>query len=454
VEEHLNVVIAEQDTSMARSISDTLSADGHACTVASSPEEALELVRSGGCEVVIMNLSLGGGAGMEVLSAARRANPDCQVIVVADKSSVAGAVEAMKRGATTYLQKPVNLVELSTVVEKVAEHVSLQRDRLALRRQLSKRYGLENIIGNSEPMLRVFEKIRQIAPTNATVLICGETGTGKELTAHAIHYNSHRRNNRFVPVNCAGIVESIQESELFGHEKGAFTHATSSRTGLFEYADHGTMFLDEVGDLAQSSQSKLLRVLEYGEVLRVGSNEPIHVDARLIAATNQDLQKKVKEGTFRQDLFYRLNVVKLNLPPLRERQGDIMLLIDSFIRTFSDTYDKRITGISPAARKALLRYRWPGNVRELKNCIEHMMVVTTDSVLGEDDLPDNILEEAGLLLEKATLDSVAGLPLEEVEKEHIRRTLELVHGNRQRAADLLGIGERTLYRKIEKYALS
>ncbi|MEF8788112.1 MAG: sigma-54 dependent transcriptional regulator, partial [Planctomycetota bacterium] len=343
---------------------------------------------------------------------------------------------------------------LNNLVDMAGEVVSLRRDRKLLRQQLDERYGVENIVGRSSPMMEVFKKIRQVAPTDATVLINGETGTGKELVARAIHYNSNRKSQRFVPVNCAGIVESILESELFGHEKGAFTNADSSRVGLFEYADHGTLFLDEVGDLSQSSQSKLLRVLEEDEVVRVGSNEPIHVDVRVLAATNQDLRQKVKDGQFREDLYYRLNVVRIALPPLRERQGDIMRLIRHFASQMSEEHGKEVRGLSPGARKALLRYRWPGNVRELKNTIEHMVVVSEDEVLGEDDLPDYIRDEAEERPPSPSLNSLAGLPLEEVEKRHIARTLDLVDGNRQKAAELLGIGERTLYRKIQKYDLS
>jgi len=454
MEEHLNVLIAEQDDSLARSVADMLSSDGHACTMEGALEAALEQARTGGYDVAIVDLEIGEGNGLKVMDAALQSNPDCQVIVLAGKGGAAEAVEAMSRGASTYLQKPLNPIELRAVVDRAAERVSLQRDRLLLRQEVNQRYGFENIIGNSKPMMEVFAKIRQISPTDATVLICGETGTGKELVARAIHYNSLRKNNRFVPVNCAGIVETILESELFGHERGAFTGATSSRVGLFEYANHGTLFLDEVGDMAASSQSKLLRVLEQGEVIRVGSNEPIKVDVRVLTATNQDLRQKIKDGSFRADLFYRLNVITINLPPLRERQGDIILLIDFFMRQLSEVYNKKVYGISPEARKILLRYHWPGNIRQLKNCLEHMMIVTTDEILGEDDLPEYIRQESGLLLEEPTLSSMAGAPLEEVEKHHIRRTLELVNGNREKAASLLGIGERTLYRKIEKYGLS
>ena len=452
--DYLNILVAEPDAETAASMEEVLGSAGHACTSTSDPAEALEQVQSGGYEVIVTNASMRSPDGRDLIEAARRVEPECEVILVGDRSDPAQATRGMRRGALSYLLKPLNMAELDAEVSKAAEIISLRRDKRNLSQQLSKRYGLENIVGNSPQMLDIFEKIQQIAPTDATVLVCGETGTGKELVARAIHHNSHRRNNRFVPVNCAGIVESILESELFGHEKGAFTSANSARVGKFEYANHGTLFLDEVGDLASSSQSKLLRVLEHGEIVRVGANESIKVDVRLLAATNQPLREKVQDGSFRRDLFYRLNVVTLNLPPLRERQGDIMLLIDFFLRQLSEQHDKHIKGIAPGVRALLLRYHWPGNVRELKNCLAHMVVVTTDDMLGEDDLPDYILEESGKALEEPSLKSMAGQPLEEMEKEHIRATLELVDGNRQKAADLLDIGERTLYRKIQKYDLS
>ncbi len=450
MEDHVNVLVSNEDRALAETISRTLQEAGHACTQVSGPAAAVEEARSGRYDVVITDLGAGGGNGAAVLRAARRGDPNCQVIVVSPKGHAAEAVAAMKAGALYYVQAPVNAVELAMFVDRAAERVCLARDREAMQSQLARRYEFDNIVGNSPPMQKVFGRIRQIARTSATVLIQGETGTGKELVARAIHYGSERRRNRFVPLNCAGLVETILESELFGHERGAFTGAVSARVGLFEYANHGTLFLDEIGDMPLPSQTKLLRVLEHGEIVRVGSNEPLYVDVRLIAATNQNLRQKIEDGSFRRDLFYRLHVVTIALPPLRERQGDIALLIDRFVSEVSEAYDKPVQAIGPGVRKALFRYHWPGNVRELRNCIEHMVVATTDAVLGEDDLPEYMLDETEGLLEQPLLASMAGQPLEEVERLHIARTLELVDGNREKAAELLGIGERTLYRKIEK----
>jgi two-component system response regulator HydG len=453
MEGHVNVLVSTADPETSQTISATLQETGHACTAASDPQEAVQEARSGRYDVVIAGIGMAGLDGMDVLRAAREGDPDCQVIVVTPKGRADEAVAAMRAGALYYLQAPVNPVELAAYVDRAAERVLLARQRDALQDELERRYEFGNIVGNSAPMQRVFRKMAQTARTDATVLIQGETGTGKELVARAVHYHSARRQNRFVPLNCAGVVETILESELFGHEKGAFTGAVSSRMGLFGYADLGTLFLDEVGDMPLSSQRKLLRVLEHGEIVRVGSNEPIHVDVRLIAATNQNLQEKIKDGSFRRDLFYRLNVVTINLPPLRERLEDIPLLIDRFVRELSETHRKPTHGITPGVRRAFLRYQWPGNVRELRNCIEHMVVSTMDETLGEDDLPDYMLEQGEGVLPAPSLGSLSGQPLEEVEKFHIARTLELVGGNRQKAAELLGIGERTLYRKIEKHDL-
>jgi two-component system response regulator HydG len=453
MQEHANILVASADEQLAQSVGATLQDAGHACTVATDRSSALDEAQSGRYDLVVTGLAADADDGMAVLRAAREGNPGCQVVVIAAESRPEDAVAAMAEGALYYLQAPVNPVELVMFVDRAAEYVRLVRDRAAMQEELEGRYSFETIIGNSRPMQKVFRRMRQIAHTDVTVLLQGETGTGKELVARAIHYNSERRHNRFVPLNCAGLVETILESELFGHEKGAFTGATTSRVGLFEYANHGTLFLDEIGDMPPASQTKLLRVLEHGELVRVGSNEPIHVDVRLVAATHQHLKDLIEEGRFRRDLFYRLNVVTINLPPLRERQGDIPLLTDAFVREFAESYGKTVQGLSPEVRKALFRYSWPGNVRELRNCIEHMVVATTDEVLGEDDLPEYMLEQVGAPAAEGLLSSMAGQPLEQVEKAHIARTLELVDGNRERAAELLGIGERTLYRKIEKYDL-
>jgi two-component system response regulator HydG len=325
-----------------------------------------------------------------------------------------------------------------------------------LHRRLDERFGFEGVIGNSPQMHDVVMRLQRIAPTDATVLIQGETGTGKELVAKAIHQNSPRKKRPFVALNCAALSEHILESELFGHIRGAFTDASSDRQGKFEYADGGTMFLDEVGDMPIPTQIKLLRVLESGEITRVGSNEPVKVNVRILSATNRDLEKAIADGTFREDLYHRLKVVTIRLPRLIDRREDIPLLIDYFIKEHSKRHQKSIRGISVRARQALMRYDWPGNVRQLRNVIESMVVVDYDEVLDVDDLPPELSPGDGEPVSADTSDGLHGLvgqPISEIEKIFIGETLKATGGNREEAADMLGIGERTLYRKIKEYGL-
>jgi len=453
MQEHANILVADEDQDLAGALEHALRSMGHACTVATELQEALRLARSGEFDVVIADLFMGDGAGVSVLTESREARPDCQVICLGRRHSAAPAARAMAGGAMFYLEKPVDMRQLTAAVDRACDYVSVARDRRALQLEVAGRYGLDNIIGSSPSMLKVFERLKQAAATDATVLIQGETGTGKDLVARAIHFNSRRAANRFVPLNCAGMVETILESELFGHEKGAFTGAVTSRVGMFEHANQGTLFLDEVGDMPLTSQVKLLRVLERGEIVRVGSNEPIRVDVRVVAATHRNLLERVRDGAFRTDLFYRLNVVTINLPPLRQHPEDIPLLVEHFVSELSSLHGKSVQSISPGVRRLLLTGQWPGNIRELRNCLEHMIVVSTDDVLGEGDLPEHL--SAGVQAEKpeAGPGSLVGQPLEDVEKYLIARTLEMVEGNREKAASVLGIGERTLYRKIQKYGL-
>ena len=319
--------------------------------------------------------------------------------------------------------------------------------------------GSRGVVGNSPLMHTVVERLRQIAPTSATVLITGESGTGKELVAKALHTNSPRRTKPFVALNCAALAENILESELFGHIRGAFTGADRERKGWFEHANGGTMFLDEVGDIPLSTQVKLLRVLESGEIVRVGTNEPVKVNVRLISATNRDLKEGIASGSFRQDLYHRLKVVSVQLPPLRSRREDITLLTETFLKQFTTAHDKKVTSITPTARKALMGHPWPGNVRELKNVIESMVVVDFDGVLDVDDLPEDLVAAppgTGLDPTLSAAPGVSGLighSLEDVEKYFIAETLKLTGGNREETARMLGIGERTLYRKIKEYGL-
>jgi two-component system response regulator HydG len=446
----VTILVVDDDPGHAEATAESLERAGHRCLTATSGAEGLRLLDQHDVDVVLTDLVMRDADGMEILKAARQKRPDTEVVVMTGYASVETAVEAMQQGAAHYLRKPLNMHEVRAVIGKVLEKQGLQRRNVELERQLDTKYGFAGIVGSSERMQRLFSVLQQIAPTHATVLITGESGTGKELIARALHANSPRRHHHFVPLNCAALSENILESELFGHEKGAFTGALYQRKGRFEFADRGTLFLDEIGDMPASTQVKLLRVIENREIVRVGSNEPIPVDVRLIAATNQNLSALVKEGKFREDLYFRIKVVTLDLPPLRERQSDLGLLIDHFIKEFAAAHRRAVAGITPAARTVLFRYAWPGNVRELKNCIESMVVMSKGPQLDEPDIPDYLREKGG---GDAALPGLSGISIDQAEKELIRNTLQAVNGNREEAARILGIGERTLYRKIKTYNL-
>jgi two-component system, NtrC family, response regulator HydG len=381
-------------------------------------------------------------------------------VLVTGHGTIESAVEAMQRGAFNYLLKPLDLKQLRAVVENAARSQYLRRANAELHRRLDERFGFEGVIGNSPQMHDVVMRLQRIAPTDATVLIQGETGTGKELVAKAIHQNSPRKKRPFVPLNCAALSEHILESELFGHIRGAFTDASSDRVGKFEYADGGTLFLDEVGDMPIPTQIKLLRVLESGEITRVGSNEPVKVNVRILSATNRELEKAIAAGTFREDLYHRLKVVTIVLPRLVDRRDDIPLLVEYFMKEHAKRHQKTIRGISTAARRQLLAFDWPGNVRQLRNVIESMVVVDIDEVLDVDDLPAELAPPASDAGEDdvATggdgLHQLVGKPMNEIEALFIDETLKATGGNREEAATMLGIGERTLYRKIKEYGLS
>jgi len=444
------VLVIDDLKSHAEATAEALSVVGHACTWTTSGEEGLILLDNGDFDIVVTDMVMRGISGMEVLRRVRRRFPVTEVIMVTGYSTVESAVEAMQEGAAHYLRKPVNIRELRAVVAKAMEKQDLVRKNIELRRELDQRYGIEGIIGNSPAMKPVFERVRQVAPTHSRVLVCGESGTGKELIAKAIHKLSPCRERPFVPLNCASLSEGLLESELFGHEKGAFTGALNLRKGRFEFAHKGTIFLDEVGEMSLATQVKLLRVIEEGEIYRVGSSAPIKVDVRLIAATNKVPETLVEEGRFREDLYFRLNVVRIDVPPLRERPADIPLLVNAFIREMAKVHGRTISSVTLEARKRLQDHSWPGNVRELKNCVENAVVLSQGDSLGVEDFPENTMQR------KTTakgLESVGGRPLAEIEELAIRQTLDLVNGNREKASHLLEIGERTLYRKIKQYRM-
>jgi two-component system, NtrC family, response regulator HydG len=455
----IHVLIVDDDEAHAQAVAQSLDRIGCDTTVANSGKRGVSLIESENFDVVVTDMKMDEVDGLEILAKTKEELPDAEVIVVTGHGSINSAVNAMQHGAYTYLSKPLDINELRAAVQKASSRVRLIRRNAELSRGLDEKFGFEGVVGNSPQMHRVIETLRAVAPTDSTVLIQGESGTGKELVARALHQNSPRKNKPFVPLNISALPGSILESELFGHEQGAFTGAIGRRIGKFEYAIGGTLFLDEVGEMPMQTQIKLLRVLEDRKITRVGSNDEHDVNVRLVAATNSDLQSMVDKKLFRSDLYYRLKVVSIYLPPLRERRSDIPLLMDHFRKELCARTGKEVIGFSKSARQALLTYDWPGNIRELRNAIERMIVLDSDSQLDVDDLPDEIAVLArrdGELPGIATApgsDSLIGRPLPDVEKYYIQRALELTEGKREEAAQLLGIGERTLYRKIKEYGL-
>jgi two-component system response regulator HydG len=448
--DHARILIVEDDGPQADAMAEALHRVGHTCVVVTEPRRALEILEDDSFDVVLTDLMMHDVSGMEILQEAKRLDPAAEVILITGHGTIETAVQAIRQGASDYITKPLNVTELRDRVAKAIEHRRLLRRTVQLTEQLDERFGFEGIIAQSPAMRRIIQICRQIAPTDATVLIEGESGTGKELIAKALHNNSPRRNHNFVALNCAALSEGILESELFGHEKGAFTGALATRKGRFEHADGGTLFLDEVGDMPMATQIKLLRVIENREIVRVGSNEPRRVDVRLLSATNQKLDELVKQGKFREDLYFRLKVVRVLLPPLRDRREDIPFLTDHYLKRLAAEHSKHVTGITPEAQRILNACAWPGNVRELMNTLETMIVLAPKPVLDVDDIPPEIRPAAH---EAATGTIRPGMSLAEAERLLIERTLEETGGNRVQAAQILGIGQRTLYRKIKEYGL-
>ncbi|MCI0589098.1 MAG: sigma-54 dependent transcriptional regulator [Planctomycetes bacterium] len=451
--ETVRILVVDDEPGQAEAIEEGLSRVGYDCEVAHSGGEALEALARSRYDLLVTDLVLRDRDGIEVLREAKRRDATLSVLILTGHGSVEVAVRAMKEGAFDFLEKPIQLEALRVSVAREIESRRLRHEVRDLRRALDRRYGFEEFVGHSPGMEKVLDTVAQVAPTNATVLILGETGTGKELVARALHRHSPRREGRFVPVNAAGLAETLIESELFGHEKGAFTGAISSKQGWIEVADGGTLFLDEIGDMPPSTQAKILRVLEQKALVRVGATSPIRVDVRFVAATNLDLEKKIERGEFRKDLFFRLAVVKIQLPALRDRPEDIPLLLDHFVRHFAAEQGRKPPTVEPAARMALQRYRWPGNVRELRNVVESLAATRAGKPIRLEDLPGPFAEPAPAEAPDGA-NWLAGRALSEIEREAIRSTLRLVRGNRQQCASILGIGERTLYRKLKEYGLS
>jgi two-component system response regulator HydG len=452
----LRVLVIDDDSAHAATVAEALESVGYSCTVATGGKEGARLIDKDDFDVVLTDLKMGDLDGLSIVRKVRERLPEAEVEVMTGYGDVRTAVEALKFGAAHYLLKPLDLGELRSIVAKAAERLQLARDNRELRRQLEERFGFEGFVGNAPKMQEVIARLQQVAGSTARVLINGETGTGKELVAKAIHNNSPRKAKPFVAMNCTALNENLLDDELFGHEPGAFTGGDKLRKGRFEHANGGTLFLDEVGDMPPMLQAKLLRVLENDEVFRIGANEPIRVNVRVLSATHRDLEAEVKAGRFRQDLYHRLKVVSVVLPPLRERREDIPLLTAHFIKEFNARHGKKVATVSDVIRRAFHDYAWPGNVRELRNTVESMVVLDRDGVLGPDDLEDGAIMEAARTapaVEAGGAEALVGRPLAEIERFYMEKTLERTGGNREEAARILGIGERTLYRSIQDWKL-
>ena len=453
-EEH-KVLVVDDDRAHRTMLRTLLSGWGYDAEEADDGKTAVESVERRPFDLVVMDIRMIKVSGIEALDRIKAINPAIPVILMTAYSSVETAVEALKKGAYDYLTKPLDFDKLKVTMERAMEHIHLKEENRMLKESLGKHFDRRNIIGNSSAMRFLLETVAQVAPSEATVLLQGESGTGKELIAGAIHFNSPRKNGPFIKINCAAIAETLLESELFGHEKGAFTGADRKKEGKFVQANRGSLFLDEIGEMSLTMQAKLLRVLQEREVTRVGGESVIPVDVRVIAATNQKLKNKIEEGEFREDLYYRLNVVELGMPNLRDRREDIPLLAQRFLETFSEKNRKEVKGFTPQAMNHMIRYDWPGNVRELMNAVERAVVLTRTSFIDHEVLPisgEDLIEKSGLF-EAFANSSIAGKPLDEVERQAVIGTLDLCGGNKSEAARRLGITRKTLHSKLKKYGL-
>ena len=442
-----HILVVDDEPVQRELISGFLKKQSFEVSAAESAERALELFRQDAFDLVLTDQRMANMSGLELLQAVHAINPETPVILITAFGTVETAVAALKQGALDYLTKPVNLEELLHRIQQVSDRYRIINENRELREALRERYRIEGIVGESGQMLDVLSLVRRVAPSEATVLIRGESGTGKELIAQAIHFASPRARGPLVKVNCAALPEALLESELFGHEKGAFTGAVTSRQGRFELANGGTIFLDEIGDLPLHLQAKLLRVLQEREYEKVGSSRSVKVNVRIMAASHRPLEALIKSGLLREDLYYRLNVVTILIPPLRERRSDLALLIDHFVRRFAEKNGKKISGFTPEGRDILLRYDYPGNVRELENIIERAVVLTRNDVIGKGDLPITVQEMEAVDDEESNLT----VAVERLERRMIRDALARFEGVQTRAAEMLGMSERALRYKLIKY---
>jgi len=441
----MNILIVDDDEAIRDSCTQLLTKIGAKVETAPDSSSGLRKIRQKVFDIVILDLKMPGIGGMKLLTKIKDINPETLVIVITGYATVDSAVEAMKKGAYDFLPKPFTPEELRIIIKRAMEKRKLLLDNLHLKKELETSLGSDNLIGSSKEMKKVKKLINKVGPTGSTVLITGESGTGKELVARAIHKNSQRSQMPFVTVDCSTLVENLFESELFGHVKGSFTGATVTKHGRLELANHGTVFFDEISNIGMEVQAKLLRAIQEREIIKVGSSQAVKIDIRIIAATNKDLRQAVNENTFREDLFYRLSVVPLFLPPLRERKDDIPVLVEYFIDKYNIKRNKSIQGVTEETMRALMDYQWPGNVRELENVIERAVVLTENKFIGPSDL-----SYYGLGIKEETYQDQS---LDELEKKHINQTLKKYNGHKKKTAEVLGIDRKTLRLKIRKYGL-
>jgi two-component system response regulator HydG len=447
------ILVVDDEAPHRQMLDAVLSVEGYEIHHAGDGQEAISLVEERFYDLILMDIRMSKVGGIEALKKIKKISPGIPIIIMTAYASVNTAVDALKSGAYDYLTKPLDIEELKILVEKALHHRKLEQENVYLKERLGDRFDFSSIIGRSPAMQDLFETIALVAPSEATVLIAGESGTGKELIANAIHHNSPRKDRAFIKVNCAALPETLLESELFGHEKGAFTGALARKQGRFQLAHTGSIFLDEVGEMTPTTQTKILRVLQEREFEPLGSTQTVKVDTRVIAATNKNLLEEIQQGNFREDLYYRLNVVTLEVPSLRERREDISLLADFFLKQYAEKNRRLIKGFTPKAMDLLIRHDWPGNVRELENVVERAVIMARGDLISQGELPDAIRGLEGEMGE-AEIDLSPGRSLKEVERDMILRTLEDTGGNRTRTAEILGISRRTLQLKLKEYGVN
>ncbi len=448
------ILVVDDDTNHRNMLKTLLTKWGYLILEADDGGVAIEKVTESHFDLILMDIRMTKVSGLEALAAIKEINPAIPVIIMTAFSSVDTAIEALKKGAYDYLTKPFDFEKLKITIQRSLEHTMLKKENKILRETLGKNFDRSNIIGNSKKMIRLIETISQVAPSDATILVTGESGTGKELIAGAVHYNSDRKDKPFVKINCGALTETLLESELFGHVKGAFTGANRNKDGRFKQADGGSLLLDEIGETSKAMQVKLLRALQEGEISPVGGEKTLKVDVRIIAATNKNLIEMVKKETFREDLFYRLNVINLVIPPLRERSGDIPILADHFVNHYNNKNNKKINGFTADAMDFIMKYSWPGNIRELMNTVERSIILTRSDLIETDDLQINFDSGEGFKSDLNQIDP-SKLPetLHEVEKIAILSMLEKTGGNKSASARRLGITRRTLHLKLKEYGV-